>query len=78
MKELNNYPGTKWYKCDFHLHTAASECFEDKSATPEQWVACAVEKELDCVAVTDHNSGDGVDAVIEAAKDQPLTVFSWC
>ena len=36
--------GTKWYKCDLHLHTPASKCFEDKSVTPAQWVKEAKEK----------------------------------
>ena len=72
---MKNYPGTRWYKCDLHLHTMASECFEDKTVTPEQWIARAVEQGLDCIAVTDHNTGAGIDAVIEAAKDQPITVF---
>jgi len=53
----------------------ASECFEDKTVTPEQWISRAVEQGLDCVAVTDHNSGAEIDAVIEAAKGQPITVF---
>ncbi len=75
MESLINYPGTKWYKCDLHLHTTESECFEDKSVTPEQWVARAIERGLDCVAITDHNSGAGIDSIINAAKGQPITVF---
>ena len=38
---MNNeitYKGTRWFKCDLHLHTPASKCFEDKTVTPEQWV----------------------------------------
>jgi len=69
------YPGTRWYKCDFHLHSAASECFEDKTVTPEQWVARAIEQGLDCVAVTDHDTDAGIDDIIAAANDLPLTVF---
>lgn len=72
---MKNYPGTRWYKCDLHLHTMASECFEDKTVTSEQWIARAVEQGLNCIAVTDHNTGAGIDAVIEAAKDQPITIF---
>ncbi len=72
---MKNYPGTRWYKCDFHIHTMASDCFEDKTVTTEQWIARAVEQGLNCVAVTDHNTGAGIDAVIEAANDLPITVF---
>lgn len=72
---MNDFKGTRWYKCDLHLHNIASKCFQDKSVTPEEWVAQAIEQKLDCVAVTDHNTGTGIDAIIEAANDKPLTVF---
>ena len=32
------FKGSKWYKCDLHLQTTASECFADREVTPEQWV----------------------------------------
>lgn len=68
--------GTRWYKCDLHLHTPESKCFKDRdTVTAEQWVQEALDKRLDCVAVTDHNSGNWVDQIKEAAKDTALTVF---
>jgi ABC-type cobalamin/Fe3+-siderophores transport system ATPase subunit len=68
--------GTKWFKCDLHLHTPESKCFKDRdSVTPEQWVQEAIGKGLDCVAVTDHNSGEYVDKIKEAAKNTELVVF---
>jgi energy-coupling factor transporter ATP-binding protein EcfA2 len=75
---MNNeiiYKGTRWYKCDLHLHTTASLCFLDRSVTPEQWVRNAIEKGLDCVAVTDHNTGISVDDIKLAAEGKGLTVF---
>jgi ABC-type lipoprotein export system ATPase subunit len=69
------FKGSKWYKCDLHLHTTASECFAVREATPEQWVDRAIEQGLHCVAVTDHNTPLGIKAIQEAAKDKPLTVF---
>ena len=51
------YKGTRWFKCDFHLHTTASDCFQDKAITPDQWVDRAIEVGLNCVAITDHNTG---------------------
>ncbi len=75
MSQLLEYVGTRWYKCDLHLHTPASECFQDQTVTPEQWVDRAIEQGLDCVAVTDHNTNAWVDAIIDAAIDKPLTVF---
>ena len=72
---MKDFKGTRWYKCDLHLHTMASKCFADGKVTAEQWVARAIEQNLDCVAVTDHNTGNGIDTIVEAAKDTPLTVF---
>jgi energy-coupling factor transporter ATP-binding protein EcfA2 len=69
------FKGSKWYKCDLHLHTTASECFADRVVTPEQWVDRAIEQGLHCVAVTDHNTPLGIKAIQEAAKDKPLTIF---
>lgn len=70
-----SFKGTRWFKCDLHLHTPASKCFEDKTVTPEQWVDKAIEKGLQCVAVTDHNSGQWIDKIKIAAQDKDLFVF---
>lgn len=70
-----NYKGNKWYKCDLHLHTPASKCFQDQTVTPEQWVNRAIEQGLDCVAVTDHNTGMKIDEIVNAAVGKNLTVF---
>jgi energy-coupling factor transporter ATP-binding protein EcfA2 len=69
------FKGTRWFKCDFHLHTTKSKCFHDQTVTPEQWVDRAIEQGLDCVAVTDHNSGLGVDEIKEAANNKGLIVY---
>ena len=34
---MQNNKGLKWYKCDFHLHTVGSECFEDKTITAKEF-----------------------------------------
>lgn len=47
-----NYPGTRWFKCDFHIHTTASECFEDKKITSRAWVDRAIEQGLNCDPAT--------------------------
>lgn len=67
--------GTKWYKCDLHVHTPASKCFYDTAVTPEQWVKAAKEKGLDCVGVTDHNSAEWIESIQEEAKTQGLHIF---
>lgn len=67
--------GTKWYKCDLHLHTPASKCFKDQTVTPEQWVQAALDKGLNCVAVTDHNTGAWIDKIKVAAQGTGLVVY---
>lgn len=67
--------GNKWFKCDLHLHSTASECFRDKSVTSEQWVAECKEKGLDCVALTDHNTGANIDEYKEVAEKNNLVLF---
>ncbi|MBC7391404.1 MAG: PHP domain-containing protein [Opitutaceae bacterium] len=70
-----DYIGTRWFKCDLHLHTPASKCFQDQSVTSEQWVDRAIEQGLDCVAVTDHNTGFSIDKIKEAAQGKNITIF---
>ena len=67
-KYMMEYVGARWLKCDFHLHTPASQCFKDKNVTPEMWVQACLDQKLDCVAVTDHNTHAWVDAVKTAAE----------
>lgn len=69
------YRGSRWFKCDLHLHTPASKCFLNKEVTADQWVEACLAAGLNCVAVTDHNTGAWIDCVKEAAKDTALTVF---
>lgn len=69
------FRGTRWYKCDLHLHTPASKCFKDRDVTPQQWVQRAIDQGLDCVAVTDHNTGGWIDLIKEEAQDKRLIVI---
>ena len=69
------YKGARWYKCDFHLHTPASLCFKDKTVTPEQWVNRVKELHLNCVAVTDHNTGEWIDKVKPIAQAEGIILF---
>ena len=63
------YLGARWWKFDFHTHTPASK---DTSAwqaaigtpeelTPRKWLLKYMAAEIDCVAVTDHNTGEWID-----------------
>lgn len=59
---------------DFHIHTAASPC-ADETMTPNNIVNMALLKELDAIAITDHNTCANLRAVLEVAKDTPLVVL---
>ena len=72
---MQDFNGARWYKCDLHLHTTASRCFQDREVTAQQWVDRAIEQGLDCVAVTDHNSPNGIEEIQEVAKETNLTIF---
>lgn len=70
-----DFNGGRWLKCDFHLHTPASLCFMDRSITAEEWVDRCLEQALDCVAVTDHNTGEWIDKINPVAEQKGLIVF---
>lgn len=70
--------GLRFVKLDLHLHTPASECFADRSVSAQAIVKEALEKGLDGIAVTDHNSGAWVDEVKQAATGSGLVVFPGC
>ena len=70
-----NFVGSRWFKCDLHLHSMASECFQDSAVTPEQLVQKAKSIGLDCIAITDHNTPLGIDSIKAAAAGQGITVF---
>ena len=55
-------------KADLHLHTTAS----DGRLEPEALVRLAIEKGLDTIAITDHDTIDGVVTALAVAKNLPL------
>ena len=69
--------GAQWLKVDLHVHTPASSDMAErwKGACPEDVVRIAQEKQLDAIAITDHNTAMWCDRVRKAAEGTPLTVF---
>lgn len=59
----NNGKQRKWYKADLHLHTPASNDYEERGATYRDWMHRVLEQELDIVAITDHNTVAGIGAI---------------
>ena len=82
------HPGSRWWKFDFHTHTPESTdtpwAQHKLALTPEDWLRKYMEAEIDCVAVTDHNSGAWIDKLKDAYAGmqqqaaegfRPLTLF---
>lgn len=66
-----DFPGSKWWKFDFHNHTPASLDYRgDKAITPRQWLQSYRDKGVQCVVVTDHNTGSWIDQL----KDELATL----
>ncbi len=73
---IHHFVGARWWKFDFHTHTPASRCraargWRDANDTPDEvtprkWLMAFMAAEIDCVAVTDHNTGEWIDRLKEA------------
>ncbi|MEW6246514.1 MAG: TrlF family AAA-like ATPase [Nitrospirota bacterium] len=71
-----NFPGARWWKFDFHTHTPASDDYGRgnnqaalRNLTPEDWLLGFMRAGIDCVAVTDHNSGAWIDRLKQALEE---------
>ena len=60
--------GSRWWKFDFHAHTPDSDDYGKglnqaalKNRTPKEWLLDYMRAGIDCVAITDHNSGAWID-----------------
>ncbi|MFZ4263804.1 TrlF family AAA-like ATPase [Sphingobacterium sp. HJSM2_6] len=83
LLEMNNIiHGAKWWKFDFHNHTPKSNDFgkgdvHHMAITPETWLLMYMKAGIDCVAITDHNSGEWIDTlktaltIMESAESKP-------
>lgn len=69
MSQVWPYPGARWWKFDFHTHTPASKdtgawqaaIGTPSELTPQAWLLKYMAAGIDCVAVTDHNTGEWID-----------------
>lgn len=56
---------------DLHVHSSRS----DGTLTPTELVDYAIEKGLCAMALTDHDTVDGLDEITEYAKDKPIEII---
>ena len=62
------------FRADLHVHTCLSPC-GDLQMTPRKITAQARKKDLDVIAICDHNSAENVPAVMKAAEDARIVVL---
>lgn len=59
---------------DLHIHSCLSPC-GDNDMTVNNLLNMSLLKELDLIALTDHNTCKNVPALLKAAQDAPITVL---
>lgn len=71
-----HFTGARWWKFDFHTHTPASSDYGKgphqrafAKYDPRDWLLDFMNAEIDCVAVTDHNTATWIDKLQTAYKD---------
>jgi len=65
----------KRFTADLHIHTCLSPCAE-LEMTPSAVIRTALEKCIDIIAITDHNSAENVIAARKVAEDTHITVLA--
>jgi 3',5'-nucleoside bisphosphate phosphatase len=65
----------RWYKADLHIHTVLSPC-GGLDMSPVNIVRQAVEKKLDIIAITDHNSTKHCRSAQQIAVKYGITVIA--
>jgi hypothetical protein len=74
------FAGARWWRFDFHTHTPASEDYGKgasqkalRERTPREWLLDFMRAGIDCVAVTDHNTGAWIDPLKRAYSELEQT-----
>ena len=69
----SEFAGARWWRLDLHTHTPASHDYgkgerreRHREISPRDWLLDYMRAEVDCVAVTDHNTGGWI-ADLQAA-----------
>jgi len=63
------------FNADLHMHTCLSPCAEI-DMTPREIVTASLERGLNLIAITDHNSAENVEAARKAADGTGLVVLA--
>ena len=57
---------------DLHIHTH----FSDSTSSPQEVIEQANENHLDCIAIADHDTIDGINPTSEAARKYDIEVIT--
>lgn len=71
-----NWASAKWWKFDFHNHTPASDDYgkgplqaQYQQISCKDWLINYMRQGIDCVAITDHNSGAWITPLKQALQE---------
>jgi PHP family Zn ribbon phosphoesterase len=64
----------RYFSADLHIHTCLSPC-SDWEMSPKKIVGKSIEKQLDIIAICDHNSAENVQAVKRLGEKRGLCVL---
>ena len=68
--------GLQYKALDLHIHTPGSgKDYKDGGVTPNDIVDRAIQQNLDGICITDHNSGEWIDEINNAAKGKDIVIF---
>lgn len=64
--------GSRWFKVDFHCHSPGSDDFPRQGSndtqngcSAEEWLLAQMAQEIDCIVLSDHNTGRWLDTARE-------------
>ena len=79
MSTYWDWSGSRWWRVDFHTHSPASYDFGSQSERDTQewecWIKAVRDAEIQAVAITDHNTAEGISKLQQAAdsvEDAPV------
>ena len=71
MSTYWDWSGSRWWRVDFHTHSPASHDFGSQSERDAQdwecWIKAVRDAEIQAVAITDHNTAEGISKLQQAA-----------
>ncbi|PSV49735.1 anti-phage protein Ppl [Photobacterium indicum] len=72
--------GSRWFKVDFHCHSPGSDDYPKPDSqdalngcSPEDWLLAQMAQEIDCVVLSDHNTGrwlETAQVTLQQLKDR--------